>query len=181
MQVACVRLGFNHPHHKIADHARPQQLQVELRAGKVELRDLNLDEVFLSQHVPNQAFRVVSASVGRLRASISYSTLLTDSASITLEDVEVVVVPHDGSSPFPNQKGQFQRQPPAHDIGRDIVGPPTYAAACDEGTFPEYVSTEGGGADGMDFVASWIEQICATVRGALPPRFALLCKGTHAP
>jgi hypothetical protein len=89
-----------------------QQLDVKLRAGRVELSNfaLNCDALMAaaaaggsggsssSNTSSSNGFKVTSATVRHLRVHIAYADLLSESLTLHIEGVVIDVAPDDGSS-----------------------------------------------------------------------------------
>jgi N-terminal region of Chorein or VPS13 len=90
-----------------------QQLDVKLRAGRVELSNfaLNCDALMAaaaaggsggksssSNASSSNGFKVTSATVRHLRVHIAYADLLSESLTLHIEGVVIDVAPDDGSS-----------------------------------------------------------------------------------
>jgi hypothetical protein len=90
-----------------------QQLDVKLRAGRVELSNfaLNCDALMAaaaggsggsSNASSSNSFKVTSATVRHLRVHIAYADLLSESLTLHIEGVVIDVAPDDGSSSSAN-------------------------------------------------------------------------------
>lgn len=157
----------------------PQQLDVQLRAGRIELTDLSINVRAVAELFPNLPFRFVRAHVGSLRVEISYAKLLTESLAFYLDDIHVEIAP-----PFEDDAGTCQSDVGAAACEHEAKGPPSVditnkkngfldrwnhaeeAASKTKGTesvpFPK--SQMGDTGEGLDFVAQWIEQITSKVK-----------------
>lgn len=157
----------------------PQQLDVQLRAGRIELTDLCINVRAVAELFPNLPFRLVRAHVGSLRVEISYAKLLTESLAFYLDDIHVEIAP-----PFEDDAGTCQSDVGAAACEHEAKGPPSVditnkkngfldrwnhaeeAASKVKGTEsgPNRKSQMGDTGEGLDFVAQWIEQITSKVK-----------------
>lgn len=151
---------------------------MQLRAGRIELTDLNINVKALAELRPDLPIRLERAHVGRLRVEISYSKLITESLAFFLDDIVVQVAPLGGDSdgtcvPDTGFDAALKRPQVTGALGADVTGTGRRSgaggtaasgtvAAGTEFLDEEEQSSEGG--DRLDFLAQWIEQITSKVK-----------------
>ena len=150
---------------------------MQLRAGRIELTDLNLNVRALAELRPDLPIRLERAHVGRLRVEISYSKLLTESLAFFLDDIVVQVAPLAGDSDGKCVPDSGSDAAPNHlqvteALGADVTGKGRWSGAggtassgtgaTETGLLDEEQPSEGG--DRLDFLAQWIEQITSKVK-----------------
>lgn len=154
-----------------------QQLDVQLRAGRVELTDLNINVSAVAELLPNLSFELARAHVGRLRVEISYSKLLTESLAFFVDDVLIEIAPSrfdtngthaadtdmDPAEPDEHLGGGPRGADLAHNSARGgregTAGKPA-----GENEKPADQGQVGEGGESLDFLAQWIEQITSKVK-----------------
>lgn len=159
----------------------PQQLDVQLGAGRIELTDLNINVRAVAELLPNLPFRFVRAHVGRLRVEISYAKLLTESLAFYLDDIYIEIAP-----PFEDDTdtGTHRSDVGAAPFEHEAKGPLSAGIMGNKSRFldrrnqAEEAASKAKGAEsvpcrkvqmgdtgeGLDFVAQWIEQITSKVK-----------------
>lgn len=150
-----------------------QQLDVQLRAGRIELTDLGINVSALADLLPNLSFRLARAHVGRLRVEISYSKLLSESLAVFLDDVLIEIAPPLVDSCLPHTSvgaaaDEHQvtgaRDPDVtNNNKRDGAGGAASGESGTERALPDKTQV-GEEGDGLDFLAQWIEQITSKVK-----------------
>ncbi|GMF23084.1 unnamed protein product [Phytophthora lilii] len=142
-----------------ADELDLDQLDVHLRSGRLELCDLLLNadvlnaELCEAQGLP---FKVKKGYLGSVRVAISYANIMSESCLVEVDDIEIILVPLDKDeaqsrrSCTGEEKTQKQEQ---QDVQQKKPMPPE---PVDE------ISQEG-----LDFVASWIEQVTSKIKVTL--------------
>lgn len=153
-----------------------QQLDVQLRAGRVELTDLTINVSALAELLPDASFRLVRARVGRLRVEISYSKLLTDSLAFYVDDVVIEIAPsregasdtrpqdkHENIVGLQRQVGGVESSEERGTTGQDAAGKAALKRSGNGGVLAEKVQIADAG-EGLDFLAQWIEQITSKVK-----------------
>lgn len=151
---------------------------MQLRAGRIELTDLNINVKALAELRPDLPIRLERAHVGRLRVEISYSKLLTESLAFFLDDIVIQVaplvgdsdgtcVPDTGSDAAQNQL-QVTGAPAADVTGKSrrsgAGGTAASGAGGAETGFLDEEEQPSEAGDRLDFLAQWIEQITSKVK-----------------
>lgn len=151
---------------------------MQLRAGRIELTDLNINVKALAELRPDLPVRLERAHVGRLRVEISYSKLLTESLAFFLDDIVVQVAPLAGDSdgtcvPDTVSDAALNQLQVTGALGIDVAGKgrrseaggtaASGTGAAETGFLDEEEQPSEGG-DRLDFLAQWIEQITSKVK-----------------
>ncbi|CCI41023.1 unnamed protein product [Albugo candida] len=146
------------------------QLDVHVRAGKIELCDLKLNADVLnaewfdiwnssSQKSGNSApFRIEKGYIGSVRVTISYAKILTESCNVEFDDIELLLVPNSVSSysdPKCDSAAQLSPQRNSSDKPKEKSMENTVGIKDQR----DLISQEG-----LDFVASWIEQVTSRIK-----------------
>ncbi|CAH0519484.1 unnamed protein product [Peronospora belbahrii] len=145
-----------------ADELDLDQLDVHLRSGRLELCDLLLNadvlntELCEAQGLP---FKVKKGYLGSVRVSISYASIMSESCLVEIDDIEIILVPLDKHETQEIRRNDLALnaalQQNQEDSGRQ-ERKPMMTEVVDE------VSQEG-----LDFVASWIEQVTSKIKVTL--------------
>lgn len=159
------------------DNLDLDQLDVHLRSGKIELCDLRLNadvlnaELCEAQGLP---FRVKKGYLGSVRVSISYANIMSESCLVEVDDIEIVLVPLTGdeqegsgseesSESSESSTGAAASQAQRGGGGADSSAAPTRdTKQSKQNEHADEVSQEG-----LDFVASWIEQVTSKIKVTL--------------
>jgi hypothetical protein len=139
-----------------ADELDLDQLDVHLRSGRLELCDLLLDadvlnaELCEAQGLP---FKVKKGYLGSVRVAISYANIMSESCLVEIDDIEIILVPlgmdeKQSRESYTGATEKAEKQP--EEKKREN---PTTPEPVDE------ISQEG-----LDFVASWIEQVTSKIK-----------------
>ncbi|CAM9802399.1 unnamed protein product, partial [Sphacelaria rigidula] len=157
-----------------------EQLDVQLGSGRIELTDISINARALEEILPHLSFRLARVHVGKLRVEISYAKLLTESLAFFLDDVSIDIAPH----PTSNDKGPTdvedavgvpdqitEGRPKTVDTSKRRSSVDNQAArhtSVSGGDITDSVSSSGTPtgdvAEGLDFLAQWIEQITSKVK-----------------
>lgn len=162
---------------------------MQLRAGRVELTDLNINVSALAELLPDLSFRLACAHVGKLRVEISYSNLLTESLALFLDDVVIEIAPpivesDDARLPGDDSDTSASQQEAIGLHAIDTTSKGRHRGGTGVGAGARTTATGGGGGIGgghketplgeeaqageagerLDFVAQWIEQITSKVK-----------------
>lgn len=144
-----------------ADELDLDQLDVHLRSGRLELCDLLLDANVLNAELCEAyglPFQVKKGYLGSVRVAISYANIMSESCLVEIDDIEIILVPLGkvGESTqqkcTPLEENQEKRQKKQHSE-KDYQGK---AEPLDEYS-----------QEGLDFVASWIEQVTSKIKVTL--------------
>ena len=137
----------------LLDELDLDQLDVHLRSGQIELCDLALDVALLNTYLVGMPFHVQSGYLGSVKASISYSNIVTESCVVEIDEIDLVLVPA------------------ACIVTETKPEEPTRLLTRVEssGEIPEreeeiQVETDETSREGLDFVANWIEQISTKIK-----------------
>lgn len=151
---------------------------MQLRAGRIELTDLNINVKALAELRPDLPIRLERAHAGRLRVEISYSKLLTESLAFFLDDIVVHVAPLAGDSdgtcvPGTSPDAALNGPQVTGALGANVTGAgrrsgargtaASVMVAAETGFLDEEEQPSEGG-DRLDFLAQWIEQITSKVK-----------------
>eukprot|EP00644_Phytophthora_capsici_P016491 jgi/Phyca11/536388/estExt2_fgenesh1_pg.C_PHYCAscaffold_520036 len=155
----------------LTDELDLDQLDVHLRSGRLELCDLLLNadvlnaELCEAQGLP---FKVKKGYLGSVRVAISYASIMSESCLVEIDDIEIILVPLDPDEVQTRQSftgNPEERQDKVEQKAEQKTIPPE---PVDE------ISQEG-----LDFVASWIEQVTSKIKTGEQHNgrdVALLCK-----
>ncbi|KAG7379499.1 Autophagy- protein 2 A [Phytophthora pseudosyringae] len=141
----------------LTDELDLDQLDVHLRSGRLELCDLLLNadvlnaELCEAQGLP---FKVKKGYLGSVRVAISYASIMSESCLVEIDDIEIILVPleKDEAQTRPSCSGTAEEAQEAHKVQKKPATP----EPVDE------ISQEG-----LDFVASWIEQVTSKIKVTL--------------
>ncbi|GLE08317.1 hypothetical protein PINS_up019382 [Pythium insidiosum] len=144
------------------------QLDVHLRSGRLELCDLMLSAEMLNAEVCEPhglPFRVKKGYLGSVRVTISYTNIMSESCLVEIDDIEIVLEPVDVSDAHAStDRGSSSRSTVA-DTARASSLPTADASqsrASNKDAHIDEISQEG-----LDFVASWIEQVTSKIKVTL--------------
>lgn len=158
---------------------------MQLRAGRIEFTDININVSALEELLPQLSFQLESAHVGSLRVEISYTKLLTESLAFFLDDVSIVIAPPvvgaDEVNPAEDADvGDTASEFQAEGISTAVLTDkrnrfvshlescrPTVQGGRDPGGGLPCNAQTGNSGEGLDFLAHWIEQITSKVKIAL--------------
>ncbi|CAM9138705.1 unnamed protein product, partial [Choristocarpus tenellus] len=153
----------------LEDDITLDQLDVHLRAGRLELTDLSLKVEEFSPILKDQPFRISSARVGKLRVEISYTNILSESLTFNVDDIVVDVVPRisdngEQCEPYPEELSPSQGVN-ARSAGRGVdIWDGDTPLKDTARTTPIEDRCENEPSEGLDFVAQWIEQITSKIK-----------------
>ncbi|KAE9360772.1 hypothetical protein PF008_g1678 [Phytophthora fragariae] len=140
-----------------ADELDLDQLDVHLRSGRLELCDLLLSadvlnaELCEAQGLP---FKVKKGYLGSVRVAISYANIMSESCLVEIDDIEIVLVPLDQDEARSRDSGErAEEQEQEQEENKAEHKKPATPEPVDE------ISQEG-----LDFVASWIEQVTSKIK-----------------
>nr|CCA27528.1 autophagyrelated protein putative [Albugo laibachii Nc14] len=146
------------------------QLDVHVRAGKIELCDLKLNADVLNAEwfdfwsSPSQKkgfsapFRIEKGYIGSVRVTISYAKILTESCTVEFDDIELLLVPNKVQS-CSDPKHDRPVEESAHMNSSNDSDPKSIENSERVESQRDLISQEG-----LDFVASWIEQVTARIK-----------------
>lgn len=143
----------------LTDELDLDQLDVHLRSGRLELCDLLLNadvlnaELCEAQGLP---FKVKKGYLGSVRVAISYASIMSESCLVEIDDIEIILVPLDPDEvqtrqSFTGNPEERQDKPEQKAELKTIPPEPV-----------DEISQEG-----LDFVASWIEQVTSKIKVTL--------------
>lgn len=149
-----------------------KQLDVQLRAGRVELTDINVNVSALAELLPQLSFRITSVRIGRVWVEISYTKLLTESLAFFVEDVVVEIEPRHDNNKERIADPDMEASTAGHQAERPSVArhQKTIHVSAHEVTGtsgPDDAERKSGdtqAGEGLDFLAQWIEQITSKVK-----------------
>lgn len=156
------------------DNLDLDQLDVHLRSGKIELCDLLLNAEVLNAELCEAhglPFRVKKGYLGSVRVSISYANIMSESCLVEIDDIEIVLVPltadqNDDCDDDVHLRARSGRAAAGQKGDRSAdSASPTQAQKkqqVKENEHADEVSQEG-----LDFVASWIEQVTSKIKVTL--------------
>lgn len=140
-----------------ADELDLDQLDVHLRSGRLELCDLLLNAEVLNAELceaQGLPFKVKKGYLGSVRVAISYANIMSESCLVEIDDIEIILVPLEKdeaqtrpSCTEPEEKEQKQDKQEKKPLAPEPV---------------DEISQEG-----LDFVASWIEQVTSKIKVTL--------------
>ncbi|KAF1776485.1 Vacuolar protein sorting-associated protein 13, N-terminal domain [Phytophthora cactorum] len=140
-----------------ADELDLDQLDVHLRSGRLELCDLLLNAEVLNAELceaQGLPFKVKKGYLGSVRVAISYANIMSESCLVEIDDIEIILVPLEKdeaqtrqSYTEPEEKEQKQEKEEKKPMSPEPV---------------DEISQEG-----LDFVASWIEQVTSKIKVTL--------------
>lgn len=144
------------------------QLDVHLRSGRLELCDLRLNTEVLNADICEAnglPFRVKKGYLGSVRVTISYANIMSESCLVEIDDIEVVLVPVDADATSTRDNHEsMTKSTPQNATSATPVKPG------DKGTRARAASREEideVSQEGLDFVASWIEQVTSKIKVTL--------------
>uniref|UniRef100_K3X2P4 Autophagy-related protein 2 n=1 Tax=Globisporangium ultimum (strain ATCC 200006 / CBS 805.95 / DAOM BR144) TaxID=431595 RepID=K3X2P4_GLOUD len=165
------------------DNLDLDQLDVHLRSGKIELCDLLLNAEVLNAELCEAhglPFRVKKGYLGSVRVSISYANIMSESCLVEVDDIEIVLVPlnrdegndafnyaessaeplaSSGTATSQAQNGSSAAAAPKNTPNKDSTSP---SSKPNKNEHVDEISQEG-----LDFVASWIEQVTSKIKVTL--------------
>lgn len=161
------------------DNLDLDQLDVHLRSGKIELCDLLLNAEVLNAELCEAhglPFRVKKGYLGSVRVSISYANIMSESCLVEIDDIEIVLVPLNAEQDDDSDGDDSQLRSrsgtasavatPGQKGGRSDDSATTTPAQkkqqARQNEHADEVSQEG-----LDFVASWIEQVTSKIKVTL--------------
>lgn len=154
-----------------------KQIDVQVRAGRVELTDINVNVSALAELLPQLSCRISSARIGKVRVEISYTKLLTESLAFFLDDVHVHIEPPDmedsDKRPADREVGISTSKQQVEEGGAIMIsteGLPFNrentvepgAGHAEDANLSDGVGDES--REGLDFLARWIDQITSKVK-----------------
>ncbi|TYZ62295.1 hypothetical protein PybrP1_009742 [[Pythium] brassicae (nom. inval.)] len=156
------------------------QLDVRLRAGRLELCDLQLNAAVLNAELcaaHGLPFRVKHGYVGAVRVAIAYATIMSESCLVEVDDIELVLVPLAGGDDDETDNtdtvhtgASGQAAAPAHHHNGSGSGSGSGSGAdatrTTRSTRPSEPVDEVS-QEGLDFVAAWIEQVTSKIKVTL--------------
>uniref|UniRef100_A0AAV1UYY7 Autophagy-related protein 2 n=1 Tax=Peronospora matthiolae TaxID=2874970 RepID=A0AAV1UYY7_9STRA len=144
-----------------ADELDLDQLDVHLRSGRLELCDLLLNadvlnaELCEAQGLP---FRVEKGYMGSVRVAISYANIINESCLVEIDDVEIVLVPLNKAEAKPTGTS---------DAGQTEAGEQEQEDSGEAKRDTTHEEVDEISREGLDFVASWIEQVTSKIKVTL--------------
>lgn len=150
-----------------ADELDLDQLDVHLRAGRMELCDLLLNADVLNAELCEPAglpFRVKKGYLGSVRVAISYANIMSESCLVEIDDIEVVLVPVEKYEREEMERMEREAAAAGGSAARASMAPS--ASASDAGA-KDAEPVDEVSQEGLDFVASWIEQVTSKIKVTL--------------
>jgi hypothetical protein len=151
-----------------------QQLDVRLRAGLVELSDLPIKAEAVNELLIGKPVKVARGSIRALKVNICYDKLLSDSFTVGLEGVDIVLVPNaagmeaEAASGGEGWDGQCRARQHWTDRLLGLADGSATPEAESRESFhlqPPYELRGAGAEDtGLDIIAEWIEQILSKIK-----------------
>ncbi|KAL8006698.1 putative vacuolar protein sorting-associated protein [Plasmopara halstedii] len=143
-----------------ADELDLDQLDVHLRSGRLELCDLLLNAEVLNAELCEAyglPFKVKKGYLGSVRVAISYTNIMSESCLVEIDDIEIILVPLETEMTSTRQKRStlMEKQEIKQEMQQEKKSKKS-AENRDE------ISQEG-----LDFVASWIEQVTSKIKVTL--------------
>ncbi|RMX69069.1 hypothetical protein DD238_001919 [Peronospora effusa] len=144
-----------------ADELDLDQLDVHLRSGRLELCDLLLNadvlnvELCEAQKLP---FKVKKGYLGSVRVAISYANIMSESCLVEIDDIEIVLVPLDKDEMQQFRRSETTAKDEAQEEQKD-------SGQKKKSMMHEPVDEIS--QEGLDFVASWIEQVTSKIKVTL--------------
>lgn len=153
------------------------QLDVHLRAGRVELCDLLLNADVLNAELCEAnglPFRVKKGYLGSVRVAISYTNIMSESCLVEIDDVEIVLVPLSAAdnedaelaATFPDESKTASGIKQAAAGVESSINAVSNAGAAQKSK-PKKEHVDEVSQEGLDFVASWIEQVTSKIKVTL--------------
>lgn len=160
------------------DNLDLDQLDVHLRSGKIELCDLLLNADVLNAELCEAhalPFRVKKGYVGSVRVSISYANIMSESCLVEVDDIEIVLVPltaSDDDNDDAESERLRSRRPGSAGKTTATANSSTATSTASAAPAPAKPARTTEPVDevsqeGLDFVASWIEQVTSKIKVTL--------------
>lgn len=143
--------------HFLLDELNLDQLNVQLRSGKIELHNLALNISVLNSYLVGLPFRVREGTIDVVKASIAYSNILTESCSVQIEGIRMIVVP----------QGEFQDNVAKSTSHATDTNGSSHQPVPSSPTNSTSLLVDDASMEGLNFVASWIEEISNRVKVTL--------------
>ncbi|ETP23387.1 hypothetical protein F441_03478 [Phytophthora nicotianae CJ01A1] len=140
-----------------ADELDLDQLDVHLRSGRLELCDLLLNAEVLNAELceaQGLPFKVKKGYLGSVRVAISYANIMSESCLVEIDDIEIILVPLEKDEAQTRQsctEPEEKEQKEENEEKKPMTPEPV-----------DEISQEG-----LDFVASWIEQVTSKIKVTL--------------
>ncbi|KAL4167128.1 hypothetical protein KRP22_012615 [Phytophthora ramorum] len=145
-----------------ADELDLDQLDVHLRSGRLELCDLLLNAEVLNAELceaQGLPFKVKKGYLGSVRVAISYANIMSESCLVEIDDIEIILVPLDKEEAHTRKS---YTEATGEKAEKQVE---TEATAEKKPATPEPVDEIS--QEGLDFVASWIEQVTSKIKVTL--------------
>ncbi|KAL4118151.1 hypothetical protein PRIC2_010478 [Phytophthora ramorum] len=145
-----------------ADELDLDQLDVHLRSGRLELCDLLLNAEVLNAELceaQGLPFKVKKGYLGSVRVAISYANIMSESCLVEIDDIEIILVPLDKEEAHTRKS---YTETTGEKAEKQVE---TEATAEKKPATPEPVDEIS--QEGLDFVASWIEQVTSKIKVTL--------------
>jgi autophagy-related protein 2 len=131
----------------LVDELDMDQLNVSMRSGTIELNDLDLNPEAICGSLPAIPCKMVRGSIGTAKVTVCYQQILEESVAIELRDVELVFHPFEA---------RVQADAPSKSTAE--------SPAEDESANAATTEPDANCKEGLDFLASWIDQISSKIR-----------------
>lgn len=81
------------PHRYLREDLDVEQLNVQLRAGKLTLTDLTVDIDAVNEHLTGLPLRLTAGTIGCINATLSYGSLLAEGCTVELDSLHLTFAP----------------------------------------------------------------------------------------
>ncbi|GAQ87036.1 autophagy protein 2 [Klebsormidium nitens] len=136
-----------------------EQLEVQLGAGTLELRDLLLDTNYLNAQLGEAAAVTISTGyIGTIKATVPWKGLASQSIEIDIDELEITVAPRVPSPPFPDEQCD-----PQSSSNPEGFWPSEEPGSPDTGDYSR-LQAYAGVDDGVRVVARLVESILLGLR-----------------
>ncbi|DAZ97573.1 TPA: hypothetical protein N0F65_005545 [Lagenidium giganteum] len=147
------------------------QLDVHLGAGRIELCDLLLNADVINADVceaNNLPFSVKKGYLGSVRVAISYTSIMSESCLVEIDDIELVLEPvRPGAAGAGADDDDDDDDEALKDAAKATSVSPDELAKKKTPTKKVKDPVDEISQEGLDFVASWIEQVTSKIKVTL--------------
>lgn len=135
-----------------------EQLDVQLRAGKLKLTDLTVDVDAVNEHLAGLPVKLVSGSIKSIEATLSYGSLLAEGCTVDLEGLHLTLAPVSPEDAI--AAAAAARAAKGRDDDDDIGEDPRVADRLREAAFGRDRATR----EGLQTLAAWIQEVTSRIR-----------------
>lgn len=130
------------------------QLDVHMRAGVIELTNLQLSSEALNEALGSDLpVHIASGFLGRVKVKLCYTNILEESLTIDLDNLTLLMVPNNsGTNDTKSQVDAATTN--QHNDGQQTDGQNS----------PDRKSGDQQAREGLDFLASWIDKIMSKIK-----------------